>query len=184
MREWETTDLGALLAGAAEASPLRALFDVDGSDLLAPGDMPARLEAACRRRGQAVPADRAQMVRAILDSLAVSYRGAVGRAAALSGRPPAPVVHLVGGGANNRLLCQLTADACGVPVVAGPVEAAAIGNALVQARTLGAISGGRGQLRRLVAAHVGLERYDPDPAMTERFATAAAAAVLSGGGAS
>jgi rhamnulokinase len=181
MREWETDDLATLLAGAAAAPALRSVIDVDGSDLLAPGGMPARIEAACRHAGRPVPEDKAQMVRAILDSLAVSYRRSVSLAASLSGRPPARVVHLVGGGANNRLLCQLTADACGVPVLAGPVEAAAIGNALVQARALGAVPGDRGQLRRLVAAHVGVERYDPDPAMAARFADVASVSVARSG---
>jgi rhamnulokinase len=174
IRDWQgangRVDLDSLLGAAALAAPLRTVFDVDGGELLAPDDMPDRIAAACRRADQPVPEDRAAMVRAILDSLAVSYRRAVDRAADLSGRPRARVVHLVGGGANNRLLCQLTADACGIPVVAGPVEAAAIGNALVQGRALGAIAGSRGEMRRLVAAHVQLERYEPNGPMTVLFA--------------
>ena len=83
----------------------------------------------------------------------------------LSGHP-IDVVHLVGGGSRNALLCQLTADACGVPVIAGPVEAAALGNALVQARTLGALSGGLDDLRALLRRTQPLRRYEPtgDPA--------------------
>jgi rhamnulokinase len=92
-------------------------------------------------------------VRCILDSLAVAYRRSVRRAAELSGRD-VEVVHLVGGGARNTLLCQLTADACGLPVVAGPVEAAALGNALVQARGLGVLSGGLPELRALLRAQL------------------------------
>lgn len=80
------------------------------------------------------------MVRCILDSLALAYRAAVDDARRLSGRT-VEVIHLVGGGSRNALLCQLTADACGVPVEAGPVEATAFGNVLVQARALGAVTG-------------------------------------------
>ena len=78
----------------------------------------------------------------------------------LSGREVS-VVHIVGGGARNGLLCQLTADACGMPVVAGPVEATALGNALVQARTLGAVSGALPDLRALLRRHSALTRYEP-----------------------
>ena len=89
------------------------------------------------RRGEAAPDARPRLVRCILDSLALAYRRAIAEAQALSGRH-ADVVHIVGGGARNALLCQLTADATGLPVVAGPAEATALGNVLVQARALGA----------------------------------------------
>src|SRR5207248_674855 len=99
--------------------------------------------------GQPAPATPAEITRCILDSLAAAYRRAVHEAAALSGSP-VEVVHLVGGGARNALLCQLTADACELPVVAGPVEAAAYGNVLVQARAAGVLSGDRTELRALI----------------------------------
>jgi rhamnulokinase len=79
---------------------------------------------------------------------------------ALSGRE-VEVVHIVGGGARNALLCQLTADACGLPVVAGPVEATALGNALVQARALGAVQGDLTALRGLLRTTQQLTRYEP-----------------------
>ena len=112
------------------------MIDPDDPAFLPPGDMPARIADACRRTGQRPPDGRAGTVRCILDSLALAYRRTVRQVQELSGRH-ADVVHVVGGGARNELLCQLTADACGLPVVAGPVEASAIGNILVQARALG-----------------------------------------------
>ena len=93
-----------------------------------------------RIRGDRPPASRPELVRCILDSLAAAYGRTIRDAARLSGRS-IEVVHLVGGGARNALLCQLTADACELPVIAGPVEATALGNVLVQARAHGLLSG-------------------------------------------
>ncbi|HEY8729777.1 MAG TPA: rhamnulokinase family protein [Acidothermaceae bacterium] len=164
LRTWSDrglpTDLDALLVDAARTPAFAAVVDPDHSDFLAPGDMPARIAAACERTGQDAPTSQAGVVRCILDSLALAYRAAIRAAQELSGRH-VEVVHLVGGGSQNALLCQLTADACAVPVVAGPVEAAALGNVLVQARSLGAVSGGLADLRRLVVATVPLVRYEP-----------------------
>jgi rhamnulokinase len=172
VRTWEArgarVDLGELMAAAGVLTPLRSLFDVDRPELLAPGDMPARIALACDEAGYPAPEGQAATTRAILDSLAVAYRRAVRRAEVLTGVTVSSV-HLVGGGVHNTLLCQLTADACGVPVVAGPVEAAALGNALVQARALGVVPEDRWALRRLVASGAGLARYEPSLARTERF---------------
>jgi rhamnulokinase len=129
--------LRPLLVEAAGVAPFRSLVDPDHPSFLPPGGMPARIAAECRRTGQPAPATPAETARCVLDSLAVAYRRTVRQAVRLSGRD-VDVVHLVGGGARNELLCQLTADACGVPVLAGPVEATALGNVLVQARALGA----------------------------------------------
>ena len=103
--------------------------------------MPARIADACRARAQPLPADPVQTIRCIVDSLALAHRRTVRQAQELSGRE-VDVIHVVGGGARNALLCQLTADACGLPVIAGPVEATALGNVLVQARALGVLDGG------------------------------------------
>src|SRR5205823_9639595 len=116
--------------------------------------------AYCARTGQRPPESRAEIVRCILESLALGHRAAIRDAARLSGRS-VEVVHVVGGGARNTLLCQLTADACGLPVVAGPVEATAIGNALVQARAVGAVTGDLGDLRDLVSRTQHLHHYEP-----------------------
>lgn len=133
-------DLEALLAGAAAVPALRTVVDVDDPAFAPPGDMPARLRDAARRTGQPEPEHPAEVVRCVLDSLALAYRRAVRQAATLSGRA-VEVVHVVGGGARNALLCRLTADATGLPVVAGPVEATAAGNLLTQALALGELPG-------------------------------------------
>src|SRR5215213_10639060 len=122
--------------------------------------MPARIADVCTRTGQTPPQSQAETVRCILDSLALAYRRTVRKAAELSGRE-VEVIHLVGGGARNTLLCQLTADACGVPVMAGPVEAAALGNALIQARAAGVLSGDLTELRALLRRTQDVRLYLP-----------------------
>jgi rhamnulokinase len=153
-------DLPDLLAAAARVPAFTAVVDADDPRFLPPGDMPARIAAACAETGQTPPQSQAETVRCILDSLALAYRRALRTAAELSGRE-VEVVHLVGGGARNALLCQLTADACGLPVVAGPVEAAALGNALVQARAAGVLGGGLAELRALLRATQQVQTYSP-----------------------
>jgi rhamnulokinase len=164
LRTWELEggpeQLPALLIAAAELPAGGSLFDPDDPSFLPPGDMPARIAAALTHLDRPVPASRAALVRCIIDSLAAAYGRTVRDAARLSGRS-VEVVHLVGGGARNSLLCQLTADACEVPVIAGPVEATAIGNVLVQARTRGLISGDLEALRALVRATQDIRRYEP-----------------------
>jgi rhamnulokinase len=149
-----------LLDAAARLPPLRSIVDPDAPEFLPPGDMPARIAAFCRRTGQPEPDGPAATVRCVVDSLALAHRRTVRDAARLSDRD-VEVVHVVGGGVRNELLCQLTADACGLPVVAGPVEATAIGNALVQAHALGAIDGDLTELRALIRATQPTRRYEP-----------------------
>jgi len=164
LRVWEVAgsdaDLDALLLDASRVPALRTVIDPDDPVFLPPGDMPARIAEACRRTGQDPPDDPAQTARCVLDSLALAFRRAVRDAQRLADHD-VDLVHLVGGGARNELLCQLTADACGLPVVAGPVEATALGNVLVQARALGAVSGGLDALRGLVRSTERLRRYEP-----------------------
>lgn len=152
-------DLESLMAGAARSQPFAALVDPDDPSFLTPGDMPARIAAYCVRTGQRPPTDPAATVRCILESLALAHRATLRTAAELSGTD-IRVVHLVGGGSRNELLCQLTSDATGLPVVAGPAEATALGNVLVQARTRGLV-GDRSDMRRLVARTQRLRRYEP-----------------------
>jgi rhamnulokinase len=158
-RAWGEPDTGALVHAAESARPFAAIVDADDASFLAPDDMPARIAAYCERTGQQVPTDRGAYTRCILESLALAHRLAIRDAVRLSGRD-VDVVHLVGGGSHNRLLCQLTADACQLPVVAGPVEATAIGNVLAQARADGGLSD-RGEMRALVAATMPLVTYRP-----------------------
>jgi rhamnulokinase len=136
-RRGESLDYDGLTALAATGRPFQAIVDPDDPSFLAPRDMPAAIRAACARTGQPVPEARADLLRVILESLAWRYRRTLRELEQLLGRRM-EVVHVVGGGAQNALLCQLTADACGRPVLAGPVEATALGNVLAQAVATGA----------------------------------------------
>ena len=176
VRTWNSlglpADLETLLVEAGRVPPFTAVIDPDDPVFLSPGDMPARIASACERRRETPPQSQAQTVRCILDSLALAYRSAIREAQQLSGRT-IEVLHIVGGGSRNALLCQLTADACALPVVAGPVEAAAIGNVLVQARALGAVTGTLTDLRQLVCDTTQLHRYEPHGAQGAWDAAAA-----------
>ncbi|MEO8437162.1 MAG: rhamnulokinase family protein [Chloroflexota bacterium] len=164
MRTWDaaggTEALLPLIAAAAELPPGGPVIDPDDASFLPPGDMPERIATACRATDQPSPTTRPGYVRCILDSLAAAFGRTVRDAERLSGRSVA-VVHLVGGGARNELLCQLTADACQLPVLAGPVEATALGNVLVQARAAGLLAGDLETLRALVRATQEIRRYEP-----------------------
>lgn len=159
VRAWGEPDLGGLLLDASRVPALRSVVDAGDAAFLAPGRMPERIADACRGSGQPVPASPAEITRCILDSLALAHRRAVRDAERLADHP-VDVVHVVGGGTRNALLCQLTADACGLPVVAGPTEAAALGNVLVQARTHGLV-GDLADGRRLLTRTQPLARYEP-----------------------
>lgn len=159
-RDGERVDLAALLAEAAAVTAPVALFDADDPAFLAPGGMPARIAAWLTAHDLPVPSTRAELVRSILESLARAYARAIRTASELSG-VRVRAVHLVGGGSNNELLCRLTAEATGLPVLAGPDEATAIGNVLVQARALGLVSGSLESLRTLVARAFPPRGYRP-----------------------
>ncbi|MDR1387521.1 MAG: rhamnulokinase [Propionibacteriaceae bacterium] len=152
--------LGPLLEEAAGVEPLRCVIDMSDDRLRAPGGMVGRLTGLVQESGQAVPESPAAWTRAILDSLALAYRRSIRQAQALSGRA-VEVVHVVGGGSQNQLLCQLTAEALGRPVLAGPAEGTALGNLLVQARATGRLSGDLFELRRVAAASCSVTTYRP-----------------------
>ena len=135
------------------------LFDPDDEAFLAPGDMPARIRTACERSGQPAPQDPGTIVRSILVSLACKYRWVLDHLEASSGREVRRI-HVIGGGARNALLCSLTADVTGREVLAGPVEATALGNVLVQARGAGEL-GSLGELREVAAASARPTAYEP-----------------------
>lgn len=155
-----TLSLAELLDGAAALPAGGPLINASDPGFTAPGNMPGRIRTAARKTGAVLPDDPAAIVRCILDSLAAGYSETIRDAERLAGRP-IDVVHIVGGGSQNGLLCQLTADATGKPVIAGPVEATALGNVLVQARAAGAVHGGLAELRQLVAGAAALQRYEP-----------------------
>jgi rhamnulokinase len=163
-RSWEAAgmpvDRDRILADAARVPPLHFVIDADDQAFLPPGDMPSRIAAACLAAGQAPPRSPAETARCILDSLALAYRRAIIEVQELTGQH-IDTVHIVGGGARNRLLCQLTADACELPVVAGPAEATAMGNILVQARAHGAVPGDLAGMRALVRATQPLGIFQP-----------------------
>jgi rhamnulokinase len=157
---------------ACEAPDDVPLFDPDHPSLLHGGDVPELVVAACTATGQPAPSDPGRIVRSILASLACKYRLVLEQLEKVTARRVG-VVHIVGGGIRNTLLCQLTADALGLPVVAGPEEATALGNVLVQARACGEV-GALSQMRELVRRSVELTRFEPAgraPAdeMYERF---------------
>ena len=162
VREWAEIDgarpdYDALVAEARAAGPAAGALDLDAPGFGERGGMRAKVRAACAARGIEV-GSRGALVRLVFESLAAAYRGVLDELAALTGER-AEVLHVVGGGAQNGLLNQLTADACGVEVVAGPAEATATGNVLVQARALGALDGR--SVRDVARASGDLETFRP-----------------------
>jgi rhamnulokinase len=156
-REYSYEELTRL---AQEAPAAGSLLDPDHPGFLAPGDMPGRIRRFCRETHQSPPEEPGEIVRCVLESLALKYRWVLERAEEITGRR-ADVIHVVGGGVQNTLLCQLTADATRRPVRAGPVEATALGNLMVQAYArgyLGSLEEIRGAVR---ASSVEVEDYRP-----------------------
>ena len=124
--------------------------------------MPARIAAACRRGGQRAPRDRGETIRAIHVSLACKYRYVLERLEAVSGRDITSI-HVIGGGARSKLLCRLTADITGQPLLVGPIEATALGNVLVQARAAGELAS-LADMREVAAASARPSCTSPRPA--------------------
>ena len=164
LRTWaergHTGDLEPLLDEAAAYDGPVTLFDVQDPRFLPPGDQAERIADWCREHDVAVPEGLVAMIRSIVASLAEGFGAAVEQAVALSGHDVRRV-HMVGGGAQNTLLCRLLADRLGLPVLAGPVEATALGNVLVQARAHGTLSGSLEALRALVARTQEIVRHEP-----------------------
>jgi len=148
------------LAKMAEAAPPHVCFvDPDDPCFAEPGDMPQRIREYCLASGQPVPQTQGEVVRCALESLALKYRMVVRQIEQLTGRP-IEVLHVVGGGVRNELLCRLTADATGKLVIAGPAEATAAGNVMVQAMARGRVSG-LDEIRQVVARSTPLRCYEP-----------------------
>jgi rhamnulokinase len=144
---------------AAEAPAFTAFVDPDDERFLRPGDLPGNVRAVCAETGQTPPADAASLVRVLLESLALKYAVVLRQVEAVGGKA-LQAIHVVGGGSNNALLCQLTANASGLPVLAGPAEASSIGNLIVQAIALGELAS-LAEARAVVAASFGSRRYEP-----------------------
>lgn len=144
---------------ASQAGSFRSVVDPDDAEFFKPGDMPVRIRAYCQQTHQAVPESKGAIVRCVLESLALKYRWALERLEEVTGQRLDPL-YIVGGGTQNRLLNQLTADATGRLVLAGPVEVTALGNVLMQALALGRI-GSLQEGRELVRRSFPLERYEP-----------------------
>ena len=148
-----------LMQLAADAPPFKSLIEPDDGAFLSAGDMPARIIEYCKRTGQIPPDDEGEIVRCVLESLALKYRWVAEKLELVSGSP-IDVIHIVGGGSQNRLLCQFAANAAGVPVVAGPTEATAVGNIMVQAISTGLIDS-ISDAREIISRSFELETYEP-----------------------
>lgn len=144
---------------AAEAEPLTAVFNPNDPIFLAPGDHPQHIRDYCQTTNQPVPETVRGIVRCVLESLALAYREVLEQVSSAANQAVS-VIHIVGGGTQNELLNQMTADATDLPVVTGPIEATVIGNALVQLITLGEIADLE-QARQIVAGMDELKRYEP-----------------------
>jgi rhamnulokinase len=149
-----------LVAAAREADPLRSLIDPDDPRFAPPGDMPLRIRDFCSETGQHEPGEPGAVVRCILESVALGHARAIDLLEEAAGAAP-PAVHIVGGGARNELLCRWTANATGLPVLAGPAEATAVGNLVVQALGLGEL-GSLSEARDLVRASFAPAVYEPE----------------------
>ena len=138
MREGKEYSFGELEQMVLTAEPFQSLIDPDAPEFVAAGDIPGRIREFCRRTGQKVPQTVSEIMCCINQSLALKYRYALEQIEACTGRHY-PVIHMIGGGIQSKLLCQMTAGASGRKVLAGPVEATALGNIAVQLMALGQI---------------------------------------------
>ncbi len=162
-REWARngikTQYKQLLVEAGQSEAFRSLINVDDPGFIAPGNMPARIARFCQKSGQPEPATEGQFARAIFESLALKYKVVLDDLEQITGNR-SKILHIVGGGSQNGLLCQYASDACGIPVVAGPVESTAAGNVLIQAISAGRIADLE-QGREIIRNSFPLVYYEP-----------------------
>ncbi len=152
--DWE-----ALNQLSAAQPPLRSFVNPDAIDFLAPADMPEAIRSFCRKSGQAVPEQKGAVLRCALESIAMKFRHVLGMCEQLAGGRM-ETIHIVGGGTKNRQLCQFAANACGRRVVAGPVEATAIGNLMMQAVAAGDVAS-IAEARDVIRNSFPVEEYEP-----------------------
>lgn len=158
-KEGQVFDYTQLTKMASDAKPFAAIINPDHGPFLAPGEMPKKIAEFCQRTKQTAPTSTGETIRTCLESLALTYRRTLEGMQDVLGRKM-KVIHVVGGGSRNELLNQMTADACGIPVIAGPVEATAAGNILVQAMALGSIKS-LADAREIVRRSFDVKRYEP-----------------------
>ncbi|MEG2088270.1 MAG: FGGY-family carbohydrate kinase, partial [Angelakisella sp.] len=144
---------------ALEAPALCSFIDPDAPEFTPTGDIPARVRAFCKRTGQPVPQSVGEVMRCIYQSLALKYRYALEQLQQVTGKE-FTTLHILGGGTKDKLLCQMTANSCNIPVVAGPVEATALGNIIIQLTALGELAD-LAAGRELIARTEGLTQYTP-----------------------
>lgn len=159
-KKGKSYDFSQLAQMAESAQPFYAFIDPDDTSFLTPLDMPLAIQEFCKKTGQPVPEEEGQIVRCAFESLAMKYRSVLDRLEKLTGND-IDVIHIVGGGSQNRLLNQLTSNACAKPVIAGPVEATVLGNVMVQARTAGAIDS-LADIRTVIRNSYDLEEFEPE----------------------
>ncbi len=158
-RQGEEYSFGQLAKLAGKAEAFQCFIDPDDPEFVSPGNIPERIREFCRRTGQTVPETVGETVRCIYESLALKYRYALEQLEKMTGKS-FTTLHILGGGANAGLLCQMTADACELTVKAGPVEATALGNVLIQLNALHTIRN-MDEGRRLIAATETITEYKP-----------------------
>ena len=159
-REGEKVSFGELAAMAANAEPLRCFIDTDDARFGVPGNIPKRIAEYCRETGQYVPQTKGEIVRCILESLAMRYRYTCECIDEMCGER-IPAINIVGGGTKEDQLSQFAATACGRPVYAGPVEATALGNIAAQAIALGEIKD-MWEARQVIADSFEVKTYEPE----------------------
>jgi rhamnulokinase len=158
-RDGQTLSYEELVRQAEQAEPFRSVLDPDDASFVNPDDMPRAVAESCRTCGEPVPENTGQFVRCILESLALAYRRTLGQVRDIRAAP-VERIHVIGGGSQNDLLCRMTADATSLPVYAGPKEATAIGNILVQAMAASEVDG-LTDLRRVVRESFPPKLYAP-----------------------
>ena len=161
-RQWGKHDYNELRHLAAQAAPLRSLINPNDERFGKPGNMPEKISAFCRETGQPVPTTPGEFTRCILESLALLYRRTLAQLEAITGQP-VTTLHIVGGGSQNTLLNQFSANATGRTVIAGPAEATATGNILIQALALGQLPD-LAELRQVVRNSFAVHTYQPQDA--------------------
>ncbi len=158
-KEGKEYSFGELEQMALETEPFQSLIDPDREEFLPEGNIPERIRNYCRRTGQKVPETAGEVVRCIDESLALTYQNTLEEISRCTGKTYR-AIHLIGGGAQSALLCQMTADACGIPVYAGPVEATVYGNLMMQLLALGEVKDLK-EARDILKASVNVKVYEP-----------------------